>query len=306
MMTEEQRRKNLLPPQRRVDAVLDTDTYTEIDDQFALSLFMLCPDRINVKGLCAAPFSNSRSGDDPALGMEKSFEEIERLLSLMKKQAPVFKGSKGWLRDEKTPEISDASRFLAKLSREHSPEDPLYVVAIGAITNVASAILMEPSFKENCVVVWLGGNAHDPVCHGANEFNMMQDIAAARVVFSCGVPVVQLPCLGVVDSFCTTKFELEHFLKGKNPLCDYLVSMTVSYCGMDDDKVRSKVIWDVTAVAWLLNDGDRFMNQRITGAPIPQDDLTYSFPYPSQDMAYVYRIRRDKLFRFLFEKLTSL
>ncbi|MBQ9543629.1 MAG: nucleoside hydrolase [Clostridia bacterium] len=305
-MKEEQRIKNLFPPERAVDAVLDTDAYNEIDDQFALSLFCLCPERINVKGLCAAPFANARSGGDPAVGMEKSFDEIKKLLGIMKKDAPVFRGSKRFLPDENTPVKSDAADFLARLCLEYSPDQPLYVVAIGAITDVASAILLEPAFRENCVVVWLGGNAHDPVFRGADEFNMRQDIAAARVVFSCGVPVVQLPCLGVVDSFYTTKFELEHFLKGKNPLCDYLVSETVSYCGMDDEKVRSKVIWDVTAVAWLLNDGERFMKQRVVGAPIPQNDLSYSFPYPSHDMAYVYRIRRDRLYGFLFEKLTSL
>ena len=41
-----------------------------------------------------------------------------------------------------------------------SPDDePLYVVAIGAITNVASALLTEPALAGKIVVVWLGGHA---------------------------------------------------------------------------------------------------------------------------------------------------
>ena len=39
-------------------------------------------------------------------------------------------------------------------------EAPLYVVAIGAVTNVISAILMAPEIMERIVVIWLG--AHPP------------------------------------------------------------------------------------------------------------------------------------------------
>lgn len=57
---------------------------------------------------------------------------------------------------------------------------------------------------------------------------MDQDIAAARVVFNCQVPLVQLPCMGVVSEFSTTESELVYWLKGKNKLCDYLVENTVT------------------------------------------------------------------------------
>ena len=40
-MTPEQRRKNLSVPAGPVDVALDTDTYNEIDDQFALSYLLL-------------------------------------------------------------------------------------------------------------------------------------------------------------------------------------------------------------------------------------------------------------------------
>ena len=75
------------------------------------------------------------------------------------------------------------------------PDDqPLYVVAIGAITNVASALLMKPEIAEKIVLVWLGGHAW--TWPDTREFNLIQDVAAARVVFGCGVPLVQLSCMG--------------------------------------------------------------------------------------------------------------
>jgi purine nucleosidase len=39
-----------------------------------------------------------------------------------------------------------------------TPDNPLYIVSTGCITNVASAILIEPQIIKNIVVVWLGGN----------------------------------------------------------------------------------------------------------------------------------------------------
>ena len=59
--------------------VLDLDTYNEIDDQFAL--VTRCSAQLNVEAVYAAPFTNDRS-TGPGDGMEKSYEEILRLLGL--------------------------------------------------------------------------------------------------------------------------------------------------------------------------------------------------------------------------------
>ncbi len=83
----------------------------------------------------------------------------------------------------------------------YTPEKPLYVLAIGAITNVASAILKNPDIIDRIVIVWLGGNVlHWPE---NKEFNLYQDVAAARIIFECGAALVQLPllwrCIGGYD-----------------------------------------------------------------------------------------------------------
>jgi inosine-uridine nucleoside N-ribohydrolase len=200
---------------------------------------------------------------------------------------------------------SDAAAFMANLAQAYSPEKPLYIIAIGAITNVASAILQNPQMKENCVVVWLGGHGtHIPLA--ASEFNMKQDIAAARVVFGCGIPLVQLPCVGVVDRFATSKYELQHWLQGKNALCDYLYENTVreaeSYAA---GKPWTRVIWDVTAVAWLLNTDEKFMKTRLIPSPIPEYDMHYAVNENRHFIRYVYQINRDALFEDLFRVLVE-
>ena len=84
--------------------------------------------------------------------MEKSYDEILKLLKLAGKEELaniVYKGSLDYLADETTPVDSPAARFMAKLADDYSPEKPLYIAAIGAITNVASAFLMNPKMAEN-------------------------------------------------------------------------------------------------------------------------------------------------------------
>jgi inosine-uridine nucleoside N-ribohydrolase len=300
-VTYEQRIKNLSVPAGKIDVVLDTDAYNEIDDQFAIAYMLKNPERLDVKAIYAAPFLNARS-TSAGEGMEKSYNEIFKLLDLMKTEMEVFRGSDSFLADEKTPVISDAARDLAARVENYSPENPLYVVAIGAITNVASALLLNPKVAENAVLVWLGG--HGFHFHDTKEFNMVQDIAASRVVMSSGIPFVQLPCMGVVSSFTVSKPELEYWLKGKNPLADYLATNTIDEAeSYAHGKPWTRVIWDVTAVAWLLNDNNRFMLSSIVKTPLSSYEGIYEDYAEGEDMRYVYYIHRDRLMEDLFAKI---
>lgn len=300
-MTNEQRMKNLTVPKGRVDVVLDTDAYNEIDDQFAILYLLKSKEKLNTKAIYAAPFLNSRSVS-PADGMEKSYNEILKLLSLSDEKAEVLKGSDRFLEDESTPVISPAAKDLAERVKDYSPENPLYIVAIGAITNIASAILLNPEVAENTVVIWLGGHALH--YHDTKEFNMYQDVAAARVVMQSGAPFVQLPCMGVVSGFSVSEPELKFWLKGKNKTADYLAENTINEAeSYAKGTAWTRVIWDVTAVAWLLNESDCFMESRIIPTPVPTYDNFYATDYNGQPMRYVYNIKRDNLLTDLFGKL---
>jgi len=282
--------------------VLDTDAYNEIDDQFAISYALRSKEKLIVRALYAAPFLNERS-TSPLDGMEKSYDEIHKLLALAGEKTPVFKGSGKYLKNENEAVDSPVARDLVSRAMSYTSERPLYVVAIGAITNVASALLMRPAIADRIVVVWLGG--HSIHWHDTREFNMMQDVAAARVVFSSGAPLVILPCMGVVSSFTTTGPELHHWLSGKNELCDYLVTQTVDEANTyAAGSVWSRTIWDVTAIAWLLNDSGSLMLDKLIPTPIPEYDNYYAFDPRKPLCRYVYHINRDALFDDLFKKLT--
>lgn len=307
-MNVEQYFKNLNVPSNSIDVVLDTDAYNEVDDQFAIAYLVKSREKLNTCAVYAAPFSfPGEEIDNPKLGMEKSYDEIVTTLKLAGRSDllnSVYYGSENYLKDENTPQISAAAEDLAKRAMNYSPEKPLYVVAIGAITNVASALLLNPEIAERIVIVWLGG--HSYTWHDTYEFNMYQDVAAARVVMQGTAPFVQLPCMGVVSGFSVSWAELEKYLKGKNTLCDFLVGRVADKLGkLKDTESASRVIWDVTAVAWLLNDDDRFMLSDIVHAPTPEYSYNYSFAGSNRFIRTVYHIKRDELATDMFKKLAE-
>ncbi len=307
-MTQEQYFKNLNRPEGKIDVILDTDTYNEIDDQYAIAYMLGYPEKFNVKGICAAPFFNDKS-TSPEDGMKKSYNEILKVLDLMDRHdldEVVFRGSSTYLLDEMTPVDSPAADFMASLANEYSPEKPLYILGIGAITNVVSAILKNPNMIENCVIVWLGGSSFD-MPRFANEFNMVQDIAAARVLCNCRVPLVLIPAWGVTDHLTTTKYELEYWLKGKNKICDYLLENTVNEAeSYALGKPWSRVIWDIAGVAWFVNEGNAMMQDRLVHSPVPQYDMYASKDERRHLIKYVWYINRDKIFEDLFNTLYKL
>lgn len=294
---ESQRIQKLHPPDGCVRMILDTDTYNEIDDQFAVVHALLSPDELKVEAIYATPFHNNRSKDAED-GMEKSYDEILRLLTFLNFESEGFayRGSTAFLSSVDSPIESDATTDLIERALSDSNE-LLYVVAIGAITNVASAILIEPEIIKNIVVVWLGGN---PLYWPhTREFNLAQDVLGARVVLDSGVPFVHLPARGVVSHLLTTVSEIERYVQGRGKVGDYLVEIFKEY--NKDHYAWSKVIWDISATAYLINSS--WVPTEIVHSPILTDSITWSFDNSRHLMRVATGVNRDAIFRDLFEKL---
>ena len=279
--------------------ILDTDVYNEIDDLYALAYAMLSPDKVELLAVTAAPFKNSRS-TSAADGMEQSYNEAFRVRGLVDahSEIPIYRGSTAFMGKDKVPVPSEAAEAIIRLVRES--EETVYIVAIGAITNVASALLMAPDIAQKAVLIWLGGHA----LHWKDnkEFNLYQDVPSTQVVFDSEIPLIQIPCNGVCSFFHTTIPELAYYLEGKNPLCDYLMEETRKY-NRHNTPCWSKVIWDVTAVAALVRPDTLDMVE--IPRPIVTDNSNYATDWARPHYLYVRHISRDKLFADLFEKLTS-
>ena len=280
--------------------ILDTDAYNEVDDQYAIAYSMLSGDKVNLLSINAAPFLNSRSvsaGD----GMEKSYNEIFHITALtdpeMAKRIPVYRGSERFMTSKSEYVPSDACDNIVRTVMES--EERVWIVALGAITNVASAIVKEPAICDRAVVVWLGGHALERP--DTREFNLKQDIPAAQVVFDSGIPLVQIPCDGVCSSFITTIPEVEYYLRGKNELCNYLCDITAAYT--KNPYGWSKVIWDVTAVACITRPEALEMVE--IPRPYVTSDCRYAFDAARAHYVYIIKIRRDPIYADLFRHLAE-
>lgn len=296
--------KRLEKPMRRIDVVLDTDMYNEVDDQFAIAYLLQNNQKLNLKAILAAPFFNHHSKD--ALdGMLKSYDEVFNILKLLNKEEYysdiVYKGSEGFLDDERTARESEAVDRLIELSKNYSKDNPLYIIAIAACTNISSAIIKCPDIVNKIFVVWVGGMSFE--WHDNASFNAGQDVASARVLLGSGVPLVLIPGRGVLDHLITTEPELEYWLRDKNEFCNYIIDKTkMEAIKCKGEKCWSRPISDISAVAWLLD--DTFMLDRIEHAPIMNYDNFYSFDKRRLFIRYVYSVNRDKLLSDLFTKLS--
>ncbi|GHU83507.1 hypothetical protein FACS1894196_3510 [Clostridia bacterium] len=296
--------KRLAPPLGRVRAVLDTDAFNEVDDQFALAWALQSPERIELLAVTAAPFFNWNS-TSPAEGMEKSYQEIYKIYALMGRESPppVFRGSDRYMEGPDAPVDSAAARKIIELALA-SGDGPLYVVSIGAITNVASAIALCPEIIRHIVVVWLGPNGFWWQNH--HIFNVSQDYGAASVIYDSGVPLVVLPCHAVASHLLTTPYEIDACLGGANPLCDYFAELFHGrHARFGDNKPGwSKVLWDVSAVAYLVN--PEWVPTRVLSTPRLQADFTYAFDAQRPPYREAVFIDRSRVYVDMFAKLRAI
>jgi len=283
---------------QKAKVVIDTDTYNEIDDQFALVYAILSPAQMDIEAIYAAPFLNKRASS-VADGMEKSYAEIHNVLDKtgMKDKFSVYKGSTRFLKDKNTPVVSDAAKDL--VDRAMKATEPLFVLTLGAPTNVASALIMKPEIKEKIIVVWLGGKGLD--WRTAREFNLFQDVASSQILFDSGVPLIQIPTEPVTSHLSTTVPELKAHIGGVNKISDYLISIVEGYS--KDHFGWSKVIWDISVIAYLVNPD--WMQYELRPAPILTNELTYSSDGTRNLYKVVTFIDRNKVFKDMFLKFKS-
>lgn len=286
--------------EQKIDLVLDTDAATEVDDPFAIAYAMLSPDRFCVRALYAAPFAMNDRACDPAVGMEMSYQEILNVMWLAGVSRPdcVFRGSTRYLQTSEKPEASPAALDLIARAKTYSPTNPLYVAAIGAGTNIANAILLEPEMIRNLVIVWLAGD--DP-SQTPNTYNVYQDVRAAQVIFDCGVPLVFMPCNFVSSHLITSMPELHTCLDHANPLCEYLVDIVGRYGRQHF--AWGKQIWDLAAIGYLMDAG--WSTSALIPSPIITPQLTYSFDPRRHLIRAVRSVSRDDIFRDCFTKLRN-
>ena len=279
----------------KVNVILDTDTYNECDDQFALSYMLKNQDIFNVEAITVAPYSHKEYNESVKEGQEKSYQEILKICKWLNFETTdkVFKGSNDYIVNNYNEE-NDAVNKIIEIALKN---DKTYIMAIGAITNIALAIKKEPKIIEKIDVIWLGGNS---LLQDNNlEFNFKQDIDAVRIVFISKVKLTVIPCKNVASNLRTSLYELNHYLKDKSELCNYLIDRFYNdgYHGTQE----RRVIWDISVIAYMINK-EWFTSKEIS-CPKIKDDTSYEMTNNNHKITMISYIDVDNVYTDLFQKL---
>jgi len=243
----------------------------------------------------------------PDEGMELSYQEILKVYGLMDADPTglVFRGSPGYLPSLEQPIQSEAVDHLIARAMADDKR-PLYVLAIGAITNIASAILIEPKIIENIVVIWTSGYPSRSNMSNLTSLNLVQDVLASRLLFDCGVPHVYLPGFYIGAQLTLSLPDMAEWVRGRGKIGDYLYHLYThnpihKQRGIVDHFARTWVIWDVINIAWMLN--PEWVPSQLTRSPILTDDLHWQHDPSRHLMREAVGINRDAIFRDFFTKL---
>lgn len=279
-----------IPDSKKKRVIIDTDAKNEVDDQFAIAQAVLSQS-LDIRGIVAAHFGTERTDTS----MQESYEEIRKVLALMnlEDRFRVFKGAGKALENERVPIISEGAGFIVEEAMKG--EGPLYIACMGAITNVASAVLMEPDIlKKDIKIIWIGGGNYPD---GRWEYNLKNDIHAANVVFKSGIELWQIP-RDVYRMMPVSFAELYQRVYPCGAIGEYLAANVVDFNNADNSRpTEYRILGDSPAVGVMLyEDCGRWKNQK---RPYFNPDMTYNYSGDYGDI----RVYEDMDSRFILEDL---
>lgn len=239
-------------PIRRRRVIVNTDAKNEADDQFAIVHALLTP-MFDLRGIVPAHFGTRRGADSLA----ESAAEVDLLLDLMDMRGAVMvaNGAPHAIPDETTPVDSPGARLIVS---EALREDagPLFVAFLGPLTDMASALLLEPSIAERDItVVWIGGAPYGTKLPqgGAIEFNLSNDIAAANVVAASGVALWQVP-QSTYRLISVGYAELEAKVRPCGRVGAYLVDQLLEFnAAHHPQAIESRPLGDTPAIGLMIS-----------------------------------------------------
>ena len=350
-------RKRLALPSGRIRLIIDTDTYNEIDDQYALAWAFLSQDAFDIIGILAEPYGHA-DRREPTLaaydalvadanaklappasdyaeyarrmiqndinphqiqyataaeGMELSYLEILKVAEMLGADFAdrSFRGSERYLTSFDDPVDSPAARFIVEQAMSQSSDDePIYIAAIGCVTNIASAILMEPRIRERIVVTWTSSYPSSWDGSNVSSYNLVQDPLSSHLLFSSGVPHVYLPGYYVGEMLSISLPEMERWVAPHGRIGAYLHELYTKNpihlmrgIATDDLFGRTWVIWDLINFAWLMK--PEWVPSRLRPSPLLTDDLVFEAKPKAHWMREAYGLNRDEIYRDFFDKLAA-
>jgi purine nucleosidase len=268
-------------------AVLSTDCGVDMDDQWALAHMLLSPE-IDLRAIITSHASSV--GFSSAASAKKAAEVVQRVLPAgTRSRPPVMPGSDSPLKSSTTPQENAAVDFLLRLSRSFSASRPLIIFVTGAGTDVASAILRDPSIANRISLVAMGFNDWPA---GGDVFNVKNDPLAWQVILDSRVPVVVGSDAVTRRGLRLARAEAAALIKPHGPMGEYLYSIFDDFLKNNPAIVvqyvapETWVVWDEVVVAYALG----MAKGKDVPRPKLQLDLSFSHPETSRRITWLTEI----------------
>ena len=245
----------------------------------------------------------------PEEGMELSHAEILRVLGHLGRPAPrVLRGAARYMSGPEDAVRTEAAEAIVDLAKSGGGE-PLHVAALGCATNVAAAVLMAPEIARDLVVVWTSSYPSTAPHSNRPSLNLVQDVAASRVLFDSGVPLVYIPGYQVGAQLRVSLPEVERFVRGRGAIGDYLHHLFThnplhAMFGLADTGRRTWTIWDLIVIAWLVEPA--WVPTHLAPSPVLGDDLRWHHPPGRHPIREAHDVQRDEIFLDLYDRLDAL
>ncbi|MBM1104701.1 nucleoside hydrolase [Aurantibacter crassamenti] len=239
----------------KIQLIIDADTANEVDDLFALVRAINEP-KFNLLGITSAQFHTSPlASDSTVYESQKINEELVQLLNHEEIVLPL--GSNHPLKNISSPAQSEAADFIIKKAHELKEGQKLQVVILGPCTNLASAILKDPSIIPKIQAHYIGfwhnttTNTYDK-----KEFNTNNDPLAVDVLLNA--PKLDFSVMTATTSqhLVFSKKEVDQYLKGKGGISDLLVNRWETYdrwWTKEDPEKQKWIMWDLAIIEALIH-----------------------------------------------------
>ena len=290
----------LLPADRK-PVVVSTDIGAEVDDQWTVAHLALSPE-IDLRGIITTHAPNLAA---PAAETSAGYarELVGKLPS--KSRPPVVAGSSKAIPVPGKPIPGEGVDFLIEQAKGRTPEARLVVVVLGAATDVASALLIDPTWADRATIVAMGFNGYP---HGGDPWNVKNDPIAWRTLLDSRVPIV------VGDAEITKRLlrmspDRAHTLLATLPDPAPLLLNRFDAWIAENAKVAQKEtgssivwpIWDEVTTAYLLGMAKAETRPR----PKLRDDLSFDLDHPQGTIDWITSIDESKLWTDLVAKIKA-
>ena len=242
-----------------------------------------------------------------AEGMEMSFAEIGTIMGHlgMSSDGVAFRGADRFM--ESPDDIVDSEGARRIIEAAMADDDRLlHVVAIGAVTNIAAALLMEPEIITRMVVSWTSGYPTFVRFSNSPSMNLVQDQHASRLLFDSGVPLLYLPGYYIGEQLVMSLPESERWVDGRGQIGSYLHYLYThnrlrAQRLVEPFPGQSWVCWDFINFAWLID--PTWVPTAFVPTPTLDAELKWQHLPGRPLMSEATDVDRDAVYRNFFRKL---